>query len=101
MKIFISGPISGVADYRERFGDAERGLESKGHIVLNPTKMIPEKLEWDDAMKICEPAVQISDAIFQLPGWEMSAGALRERSVALIARKQVYDSLDEVPEAET
>ena len=39
MKIYISAPISGTSDYRERFDVAERCIEAKGHEGINPCKL--------------------------------------------------------------
>lgn len=98
MKIFISGPISGVENYRAVFADAEEALKEKGHIVVNPA-YLPEDLPWEAAMVICEAAVSVCDAIVQLPGWERSVGALSERVAALKAQKRVYETIGDVPNA--
>ena len=37
--VFLSGPIRGVADYKERFAEAGQVLLEKGYKVINPANM--------------------------------------------------------------
>ena len=38
-KIYISGPITGTADYIQRFAKAEDELTKQGFSVINPSKV--------------------------------------------------------------
>lgn len=47
MRIYISGPITGTTDYKERFAVAEEKLKANGYEVVNPAKLaaaLPESL---------------------------------------------------------
>jgi len=48
MKIYISGPISGLerVDYMANFAEAERELRAQGYDVLNPTRLAPCRHLW-------------------------------------------------------
>lgn len=39
MKIYISGPITGTEDYKQRFRAAELELKERKHIPINPAKV--------------------------------------------------------------
>lgn len=73
-KIYIAGPMAGVADYKERFAKAEAVLSSMGHTVINPA-VLPEGLAPEDYMRICLAMVDAAEMVCMLPGWGKSAGA--------------------------
>lgn len=91
-KIYLSGPITGTADYRERFAKAEKAFADK-YEVVNPVTIgeglqklrrelgAPEP-EWEDYMKPCIQALVGCDAIVMLEGWENSKGARLEQMIA-------------------
>ena len=41
MNIYISGPIEGVDNYREKFERAKRIIEKGGHKAINPADLEP------------------------------------------------------------
>lgn len=86
MKVFLSGPITGVPDYRESFGYAEEQLTKRGHVVLNPA-MLPAGLEHHQYMAICYPMLMAADVVVQLENWGFSKGALMECKWAASAGK--------------
>ena len=89
MIVYIAGPISGHADYRERFAEEEKRQREQGHTVLNPA-VLPEGLgDLEVYMRICLPMVEIADRLVMLPGWELSQGASREWNHALKLGKEI------------
>lgn len=77
MRVYISGGITGVPDYIERFARAEQHLKSLGHKVFNPT-CIPDIFEYTQFMQIDLIALSCCEAIYMLNGWEKSNGAQLE-----------------------
>ena len=39
-RVYISGPITGIDDYMERFSNAEKELKEQGLSVVNPAKVL-------------------------------------------------------------
>ncbi len=77
MIVYISGGITGVADYKERFAAAEKRLKEKGYTVLNPA-VLPTGLTHEAYMQICLPMLRVADAIYLLKEWQESPGATEE-----------------------
>ena len=51
MKIYISGAITGIDDYMERFAKAEKKLTEQGYSVVNPAKVnaqLPEDTTYEE-----------------------------------------------------
>lgn len=85
-RIYISGAITGTDDYMERFGEAQKELESKGYSVINPAKLdisLPEDMKYEEHMKIDIFLLDMCSSIYMLDGWEKSCGANREYGYAL------------------
>lgn len=87
MRLYLSGPITGVENYRENFRKAEEKLRDEDLIdIFNPTKIsevLPTDLTYEECMKIDFALIDMSDILVQLPGWENSRGANREYGYAL------------------
>lgn len=88
MKVYISGPITGVADYMANFKKAENQLEKdfEKAVVINPAKvnyMMPEETTYEEFMKMAFCMLDMCDTIYMLKGWEKSCGANREYGYAL------------------
>lgn len=100
MKIYLSGPIRGVADYRDRFRKAAAAVEARGHEAGDPTDSpfdrgtLREVMRWDLFL------LTTCDAILMLPGWEQSGGANVERYLAEYLGMRVYYKPEDDEEAE-
>lgn len=84
-KVFISGPMTGYADYnRAMFDLAEDYLHALGCAVFNPGNLTCFDEGWDheEIMHIDLTALKHCDVILHLPGWERSRGAFEEARVA-------------------
>ena len=86
---YISGPISGVANYREIFAEAESMLLEAGMIAINPAYM-PEGLPYDDYFPTCYAQIGISNALCFLPGYYKSTSAAREAKRAQWSKKEYW-----------
>lgn len=81
MKIYISGGITGVANYEEHFKEAEIRLLAAGNEVINPAKIcagLPKSTTHSECMEMCMVLLDMCDAIYMLQGWMESAGAKEE-----------------------
>lgn len=86
MKIYISGPITGVEGYLKRFDLAENTLVAAGYEVVNPAKVnryLPESTTHDQYMEMSFVMLEMCDTVFFLEGWENSKGARMEFEYAL------------------
>ena len=97
MKIYISGPISGVADAEENFKKAEEYLKFLGYDPLNPmdipapavdglfvhdsTFKLEKRELWVYYMRKAIKMLMEADSVYFLDGWENSAGARVERQL--------------------
>ena len=98
-RIFISGGITGVADYLERFSAAEKQLKRKGYKVINPTvvskHLLDADADWNDFMVVTQALLDICDSIYMLRGWEQSVGAAIEHKRALETKKVIIYETEE------
>ena len=91
MRIYISGPISGVdrAVYLANFAKAEKAARMQGYEVLNPTRLAPSRFLWIYKLMGYKLTLLYDlwhllrcDGITLLDGWEQSKGARLEKAAA-------------------
>lgn len=97
MRIYLSGPITGVKDYRRNFREAAGSVASRGHTVFNPADLfggmtLKEIMRWD---LLC---LTDCDAVCMLPGWSNSGGAKIEHDLAVYLGMEIYYNLDQIPD---
>lgn len=87
MRLYLSGPITGLDNYRENFRNAAEGLRRDGYTdIINPAELCavlpPEHTAWEEYMRICMELLDMADVVVLLPGWKRSKGVQREISYA-------------------
>lgn len=90
MRLYISGPITGVSNYKRIFQESKDALLAKGYDVVNPaelTEVIGDSFSYDEILSIDLDLLHRCDVLVQLPGWEESRGANIEYGYALGADK--------------
>ena len=85
MKIYISGPISGMPDLNKpAFMAAEEALRAAGFDVVNPVNNgLPDSAEWHEHMRADIKMLMDCDGVAMLEGWMRSRGAKLEREIAM------------------
>ena len=86
MKLYLSGPITGVSNYREIFRAAAEDLARQGHRVINPAELcevMGAGATYEEYLTICLGLLDMAEALVQLPEWETSPGANRELGYAI------------------
>lgn len=86
MKIYISGPISGLPleTVYNNFTNAEVQLLEQGYEVVNPINNgLPTTATWEEHMRADLKLLLDCDAIYMLEGWEKSRGARIEYALAV------------------
>lgn len=86
MRVYISGKITGTADYLSRFDSAEKYLEQQGYSVVNPAWInfqMPRDTTHEQYMTVSLALLSTCDKMYMLRGWETSKGANMERDYAI------------------
>lgn len=103
MIVFISGPITGHADYREEFRQAEDLCRLLGYKFITPRPLEqlvsdPDIMTHDDWMDLTFRLMDKADAVVQLRGWRESPGACMEYGYAM-AKDMIIMGIDVLEEA--
>lgn len=78
MTVFISGKVTGNADYKKQFNAVAEAYKKAGFTVLNPATL-PCGLYNCDYVNICKAMIDSADMVMFLPNWQDSKGAQLER----------------------
>ena len=95
MKIYISGKITGDANYKNKFWMVAAAVHDAGHTPLNPADL-PEGMSPADYMRINFAQMDSADAIIFLADWKDSKGAQLEHLWAEYVCKPRYYIADGV-----
>lgn len=95
MNIYISGPMRGVDNYREKFERAKRIIEKGGHKAINPAALDLDGLTREQILDVDLLLLSLCDTIYMLKGWEQSCGANREFGYALAKGMDIMFERDE------
>jgi len=82
LKVYISGPITGVKYHRNKFERAEEEIRKMGLEPVNPDAL-PEGINYREALNISLKKLTECDMIYLLPGWELSRRARAEQLYAV------------------
>lgn len=86
-RIYISGKVTGDSGYIEKFKEAEKKVRQqyKGCGVINPVAVVQaisaatkESMTYGECMEIDLCLLEMCDAIYLLPDWKESKGAIME-----------------------
>lgn len=94
MKIYLSGPMTGLADFNKpAFDEAARFYRAFDFEVVNPAEVeLPEgEASWVNYMRADIKLLVDCQGVVMLAGWEASAGAKLERDIALGLGLQVTE----------
>ncbi len=95
MNIYISGPMRGVDNYREKFERAKRIIEKGGHKAINPAGLDLCGLTREQILDTDLILLNLCDTIYMLKGWEESCRANREYGYALAKGLDIMFERDE------
>lgn len=93
--VYISGPITGVERYWEAFEEAAHELIAAGFIPLSPA-WLPEGLTEAQYMEINLAMLNAADAVYFLPRYRESRGAMVEYRYAKYIRKPNTGDIEEL-----
>jgi hypothetical protein len=95
-RIYISGPITGTTDYKQRFEETERKLKETfpDADIVNPVKITESLVHFthDEYLRVCIAALSCCNIIYIMKGWKHSAGACEEVKYAM---EHVFMTIDE------
>lgn len=100
MKVYISGPVTGLPGGNEpAFRQAAIDLSNALHEPIVPHDFVRHSSTWATAMRACIRAMMSADAVLLLDGWNASRGALIEVYIAREIGIPVYERFDDLQES--
>ena len=96
MKVYISGPITGIPydEVEMSFNLAENRLKEEGFEVVNPLdNRLTKDHSWSEHMKADIKLLMECDTIYLLKGYQDSKGAMIEYDLARILG---YDMIEQI-----
>lgn len=96
MKVYISGPITGLPyeEVEKAFNEAEIRLQEQGYEVVNPLNNgLPTNATWNEHMRVDLKLLLDCDAIYLLKGYQKSKGAMIEYDLARILHFDIIEQL--------
>lgn len=94
-KIYIAGPITGhdLAERKQAFTNVQAFLEDNQYEVVNPMELPHDHdKSWESYMKECIEALVKCNAIYLMPGWELSEGARLEFTIASKLKMKIINA---------
>ena len=91
-RVYISGGITGVKNYKEHFAKAERFLKGMGHEVVNPVALedsLP-KLTYEEYMRLDMCQLSICNAIKELKVSEVHIKLDKRNRPYLIVNNYIF-----------
>ena len=83
---YVSGPVTGVENYREAFDQVCAEYREAGYLVINPCDAFgsapPDPGDYEKFMRFHVASILTADLMVMLPGWEHSRGACFEKALA-------------------
>lgn len=98
--IYIAGKISGLKkeDVIIKFATAQKEIHAKGHYVINPVNSVDGwDFTWQMCMKLALKNLCNANAIYLLPDWRESEGALIEYKLATSLGYDIYFDINDIP----
>lgn len=97
MRIYLSGPITGIKNYLLNFLRAENTIRAhnkfKSCDVVNPARLgnvLPHGTH-KEYMELCYALVGMADKMVMLEGWQKSKGAMLEKRMAEEMDMEIYE----------
>tara|TARA_R110002020_G_scaffold132746_6_gene296349 strand:+ start:230 stop:574 length:345 start_codon:yes stop_codon:yes gene_type:complete len=97
MKIYLSGPMTGIEDYNyPAFRHRAMVLREAGYEVFNPAETDNGYQDHPRSYYLKKDVIAITecDAVALMEGWENSLGVLLELHVAVAIGLPIYDAVD-------
>jgi hypothetical protein len=93
--VYLSGPITGVSGFQEKFAAAEQVWQDMGHAVINPCHAFSGEtnLTQEQYMRFHIGSILAADEMAMLPGWALSKGASFEEHMARMIGMPVHYSM--------
>lgn len=95
--VYVSGGITNVPDFVEKFKQCEERLLKSGFEVINPAHIkLHKSATWEEYMKVCIEELKMADTIYMMDGWRKSYGACVEYGFALASGKTILQEGGEI-----